>query len=435
MNINIKLKFVAEIRDPVHGYIHITDVEREIIDTSIFQRLRRIRQLAGANLAYPGAQHTRFEHSLGAMYLAGLSGSSLYSKTHITDDDIQELRLSALLHDIGHGPFSHLFEEALTEKRNVTHEDMSQRIIKETEIKDIIDEHGFNSKDVSELALGLSQKRPKFMNEIIAGGLSVDIMDYLLRDSYFTGVEYGRVDVHRLIDSFEIVDERLAIDQAALYAFEAFTIARYEMFKAVYFHKTVRAAQAMLTRSIILADDELNLTDVRDLKNYLNLTDELTLAKLIDLEPKSRELNQAKQLAMGYKDRRLIKCVFEKIVHRKDTLIERILNQKGIRDKISLEIAKEAGVDPDLIFFDVPTTPSVPYTSSRQSLSSITLVYKTIEGRRYEIIPIKELALVGAITGYMDIIRIYTSSEHRSRAEKAVEAFFGREGYTTKVSM
>jgi HD superfamily phosphohydrolase len=435
MNINIKLKFVAEIRDPVHGYIHITDVEREIIDTSIFQRLRRIRQLAGANLAYPGAQHTRFEHSLGAMYLAGLSGSSLYSKTHITDDDIQELRLSALLHDIGHGPFSHLFEEALTEKRDVTHEDMSQRIIKETEIKDIIDKHGFNSKDVSELALGLSQKRPKFMNEIIAGGLSVDIMDYLLRDSYFTGVEYGRVDVHRLIDSFEIVDERLAIDQAALYAFEAFTIARYEMFKAVYFHKTVRAAQAMLTRSIILADDELNLTDVRDLKNYLNLTDELTLAKLIDLEPKSRELNQAKQLAMGYKDRRLIKCVFEKIVHRKDTLIERILNQKGIRDKISLEIAKEAGVDPDLIFFDVPTTPSVPYTSSRQSLSSITLVYKTIEGRRYEIIPIKELALVGAITGYMDIIRIYTSSEHRSRAEKAVEAFFGREGYTTKVSM
>ena len=429
------MKFVAEIRDPIHGYIHITDVEREIIDTSIFQRLRRIRQLAGANLTYPGAQHTRFEHSLGAMYLAGLSGISLSSKTHITDDDIQELRLSALLHDVGHGPFSHLFEEALTEKRNVTHEDMSQRIIKETEIKDIIEKHGFNSKDISELALGLSQKRPKFMNEIIAGGLSVDIMDYLLRDSYFTGVEYGRVDVHRLLDSFEIVDERLAIDQAALYAFEAFTIARYEMFKAVYFHKTVRAAQAMLTRSIILADDELNLTDVSDLKDYLKLTDELTLAELIDLEPKSEELSQAKQLAIGFRDRRLIKCVFEKIVHRKDTFIERILNQKSIRDKISLEVAKEAKIDSDLIFFDVPTTPSVPYTSSRQSLSSITLVYKTTEGRRYEIIPIKELALVGAITGYMDIIRIYTPSEHRSRVEKAVEAFFGREGYATKVSM
>ncbi|MCP8304160.1 MAG: HD domain-containing protein [archaeon] len=429
------MKFITEIRDPVHGYIHITDVEREIIDTSIFQRLRRIRQLAGANLTYPGAQHTRFEHSLGTMYLAGLAGSSLSSKTHITEDDIQELRLSALLHDVGHGPFSHLFEEALTEKRDTTHEDISQRIIRETEIKDVIEKHGFDSKDISELALGLSPKRPKFMNEIIAGGLSVDIMDYLLRDSYFTGVEYGRVDVHRLINSFEIVDERLAIDQAALYAFEAFTIARYEMFKAVYFHKTVRAAQAMLIRSIILADDELNFTDVDDLKNYLQLTDESTLAKLIDLEPKSRELDQAKQLAIGYRDRRLIKCVFEKIVHRKDRFIERILNQKSIRDKISIEIADEAGVDPDLIFFDVPTTPSVPYTSSRRSLSSITLVRKTSEGISYETVPIKDLALVGAIMGYMDIIRIYTQAEYRSKVEKAVEAFFGREGYSTKVSM
>ncbi|MCP8319155.1 MAG: HD domain-containing protein [Candidatus Methylarchaceae archaeon HK01B] len=429
------MKFIGEIRDPVHGYIHITDVERETIDTSIFQRLRRIRQLAGANLTYPGAQHTRFEHSLGTMYLAGLAGSSLSSKTHITEDDIQELRLSALLHDVGHGPFSHLFEEALTEKKDITHEDISQRIIRETEIKDVIEKHGFDSKDISELALGLSPKIPRFMNEIIAGGLSVDIMDYLLRDSYFTGVEYGRVDVHRLINSFEIVDERLAIDQAALYAFEAFTIARYEMFKAVYFHKTVRAAQAMLIRSIILADDGLNFTDVGDLKNYLRLTDESTLAKLIDLEPKSRELNQAKQLAIGYRDRRLIKCVFEKIVHRKDRFIERILNQKSIRDKISIGIADEAGVDPDMIFFDVPTTPSVPYTSSRQSLSYITLVHKTSEGISYETVPIKDLALVGAIMGYMDIIRIYTQAEHRSKAEKAVEAFFGREGYSTKVSM
>jgi len=430
------LRFIAEIRDPVHGYIHITDVEKEIIDTPIFQRLRRIRQLAGANLTYPSAQHTRFEHSLGTMYLAGLTSTSLISKTQITDEDVQELRLSALLHDIGHGPFSHLFEEALTEKRNLTHEDITQRIIKETEIKDLIEKYGFNSRDISELSLGLSLKRAKFMNEIVAGGLSVDIMDYLLRDSYFTGVEYGKVDVHRLIDSFEIFDGKLAIDQAALYAFEAFNIARYEMFKAVYFHRTVRATQAMLIRSITLADDKLKLTDISNLKRFLQLTDEVTLEKLIDLDPSgNKELYQAKQLAIGYRDRKLIKCVFEKIVHRKDRFIERILNQKGIRDKISIEIADEAGVNPDLIFFDVPTTPSVPYTSSRQSLSSITLVHKTSGGASYETVPIEDLALVGAIIGYMDIIRIYTHAEYRLKVEKAVEAFFGREGYSTKVSM
>ncbi|MDP8906152.1 MAG: HD domain-containing protein, partial [Thermoproteota archaeon] len=108
----MNFKFVGEITDPIHKNIKFTQIDKELIDTPIFQRLRRIRQLAGAHLVYPGALHSRFEHSLGSMFLAGLSGQTLYSKDYLTDMDIiQKLRIAALLHDVGHGPFSHLFEE------------------------------------------------------------------------------------------------------------------------------------------------------------------------------------------------------------------------------------------------------------------------------------------------------------------------------------
>jgi HD superfamily phosphohydrolase len=115
------MKFDGEITDPVHRYIRFSEVEKDLIDSTIFQRLRRIRQLAGAHLVYPSAQHSRFEHSLGTMHLAGYAGEILLNKGYIDDEDkVQKLRLAALLHDIGHGPFSHLFEEVL-EERNQRH--------------------------------------------------------------------------------------------------------------------------------------------------------------------------------------------------------------------------------------------------------------------------------------------------------------------------
>src|SRR6476469_9713612 len=118
------MKFDGEITDPVHLYISFSEVEKEVIDTGVFQRLRRIRQLAGAHLVYPSAQHSRFEHSLDTMHIAGYAGETLLTKGYLIDEDqVQELRLAALLHDIGHGPFSHLFEEMFEAKSNLTHED------------------------------------------------------------------------------------------------------------------------------------------------------------------------------------------------------------------------------------------------------------------------------------------------------------------------
>ena len=426
---------VAEIRDPVHGYVKVTEVERDLIDSPFLQRLRRVHQLAGSYLVFPGAVHTRFEHVVGTMHLAGEIAESLAATSDLADDQIQEIRLAALLHDVGHGPFSHMYEEVLSEKSKTTHEDISQRIVRETSVGDILRRHGFSPRKMSSFAVGRQGSKPRFMNEIIAGGLSADIMDYLLRDSYFTGVEYGRVDVRRIVDSLRAADGRLVIDDAALHAFEAMLLARYQMFKAVYFHRTVRAAELMLVHSMELADEALGLTDLSDLDRYLDLTDEVVLHRLSSLDEGTAALKEARKLAVDFLDRRLVKCVFERLVQRRDRVVEQLFDKGRLRDQVVEDLAERAGVDPMRVFLDVPTTPSVPYTSSREALTHIRVFRR--EGKRTAVtaIPIGELPLVGSIAGFMDVIRVYTTLENRGAVEKATAKLFGDEGYMTKISV
>lgn len=383
------------------------------------------------------------------MFLAGRVGSVLESRrSGIEHDATLKLRLSALLHDVGHGPFSHMFEEVLAQKTDITHEDMSQRIVRETDIGDILSENGFSKVEISELAVGKSRREKRFMNDVIGGGLSVDIMDYLLRDSYFTGVEYGKVDIHRIINSFQIVDDELAISQAAVFAFEALMISRYQMFRAVYFHRTVRAAELMLIKSMSLADKALNLTDL-SLPNYLSLTDEITLNRISNLEPGSdKDLKLAKKLAIDYERRKLLKCVFEQTVQMRDSFLNSIFNQRTFRESLEAQIADRASVDISDVWVDVPTAPSVPVSSARESFREITVVRGTFESenevRKFDnknsslqayTLGISELPLIGTIAGYMDIMRIYTTQENRSKVKRAAESVLMKEGYASKVSM
>jgi len=425
---------ISEISDPIHGYVYLSEVERSVIDTRVFQRLRRIRQLAGAHLTYPSAQHSRFEHSLGTMHVAGSAGNVLVNKGYLDEDKVQMLRLAALLHDIGHGPFSHLFEEVMAERTNVTHEDIGRKIIRQTEIKDILDKYGFSAKSISKLSFG--ESKISFLNEIIAGGLSADIMDYLQRDSYFTGAEYGKIDAERIISSFEVHNNRLALDKAALYSFEAMMIARYEMFKAVYFHKTVRSAEVMMLRSMMLADDELHLTDT-SLENYLELTDDATMVKLIALEPKNEHCKLATKLARDYRDRKLLKCVFEKILHKSDSIVRRIFSKKMLKS-MTEEIAGSAGVDPNHMYIDASKAPSVPLTPTKEALNAIVLIGKDARGKKiHYTLPISEIPLISSISGFMDMIRVYTTSESRTKVERAVKKVLGTsmESWYEKVSM
>jgi uncharacterized protein len=411
------MKFTGEITDPVHRYIRFSDVERELVDTPVFQRLRRIRQLAGAHLVYPSAQHSRFEHSLGTMHVAGYAGETLLTKGYLDDEDlVQELRLAALLHDIGHGPFSHLFEEVLEASCKRSHEDMGRKIISHSEVSDIVRKYGYNSSDICKLSFG--ESNVKFFNEIIAGGLSADSMDYLSRDGFFTGVEYGKIDYHRLISSFEIVSNgHLAINRSALYSFESMLISRYEMFKAVYFHKTVRSAEVMLLHSMTLADKEMGLTDT-SLKNFLDLTDEATLERICSLQNGNKI---AVKLAIDYKSRKLLKCVYEKFLHKRDKLYRK-MNRQALHD-LGRQIADAAEVNESSVFVDASRAPSMPLTPTKKEIRSVFLVDKE---RAYET-PISEIPLIDSITGFLDMLRVYTTAENRNVVERSTRKVLGEE--------
>jgi hypothetical protein len=425
---------VAEIRDPVHGYVKITEVERELIDSPFVQRLRRIHQLAGSYLVYPGATHTRFEHVIGAMHVAGQIAETLVNASEMDDAAVQEVRVAALLHDLGHGPFSHMYEEVLSERDETSHEDIAQRVILETSVRDILEKNGISSKKMSEFSVGRQKSKPPFMNEIIAGSLSADIMDYLPRDSYFTGVEYGKVDAQRVIDSLHVSEGHLVIDNAALYAFEALLLARYEMFKAVYFHRTVRAAELMLVRSMKLADNVLGLTDLSNIEKYLELTDEVVLHDLVTLKPSMPKLREARRLAIDFRNRKLVKCAFEKLVQRRGRAVGRLFANEDARARMVLDIAKAAKVDPGRVYLDVPTTPSVPYTYSKESLTSVGLL-KAEGGRRVvKAVPLEELPLAGSIAGFMDVLRVYTTSENRAVVSRAASELFSGQGFVTTMA-
>ncbi|TRO47965.1 HD domain-containing protein, partial [Candidatus Bathyarchaeota archaeon] len=186
------------IKDPIHGYIRITESEKKIIDSRPFQRLRRIKQLALSFLVYPAANHTRFEHSLGTMHLAGILGENL--PVDFTDSSIAELRLASLLHDVGHGPLSHLFEPLLSKYVNKNHEEMTTWLIENSELNDKICEVGFEPKRISKLATGrLMDKNKPYIDHIIRSSVDVDKMDFIIRDSYHTGAGYGYIDIFRLI--------------------------------------------------------------------------------------------------------------------------------------------------------------------------------------------------------------------------------------------
>jgi HD superfamily phosphohydrolase len=411
------MKFVGEITDPIHKHIRFTKVEHDILDNQMFQRLRRIRQLAGAHLIYPSAQHSRFEHSLGTMHIAGYAGETLLSKGYLeSEEEIQELRLAALLHDIGHGPFSHLFEEVLNEKNRKNHEDIGKEIILKSEISEIISRYGHDPSTISTLSCG--QSKIKFLNEIIAGSLSADIMDYLPRDGMFTGTEYGNIDYHRLVTSFRVVTKNhLALDRSALYSFESMLISRYEMFKAVYFHKTVRSAEVMLLHSMLLADDQLNLTDI-SLENFLELTDENVLERIISLKHQNEI---ASKLAIDYRSRRLLKCVYERFLHRHDPTFKKI-NRDTLND-LGLRIAEEAGVSGSSVFVDSSRASSMPLTPNKKEISSVILSDRK---RTYEI-PVTEIPIIDSITGFLNMLRVYTTAESRNPVEKCISRVIEKE--------
>lgn len=253
-------------RDPVHGFIGFNELEWDIINSSAFQRLRRIRQLAWTDYVYPGAMHTRFEHSMGVCHVASRLFDAiikrdleiLKSDYKFMDSGInrqrQIIRLAALMHDLGHGPFSHAAEEVFPEKERgekYVHEEYSAAIAKDM-LGSLVKNHPYNQHNygitidnITDIFSPESKESASVLwKELISGQMDADRMDYLLRDSYHAGVSYGRYDLDRVIDTLclcedsEIGGHLIGVKEDGIHAVEGLLIARFMMFTQVYFHKT-----------------------------------------------------------------------------------------------------------------------------------------------------------------------------------------------------
>lgn len=231
------------VNDPVHGFITIdNELVFKIIDHPFYQRLRRIYQMALAQLVYPGAVHTRLHHSMGAYHLISLAINELKNKNvNITQDEETAAKAAILLHDIGHGPFSHALEHVLIP--SVSHEEIGLQIM-----------HTLNDEMNGALQMAIdifTNKYPKpFLHQLISGQLDVDRMDYLTRDSFYTGVSEGVIGYDRILKMLTVHNDELMVEEKGIYSVEKFLVARRQMYWQVYLHKTVIAAEKMLVKII-----------------------------------------------------------------------------------------------------------------------------------------------------------------------------------------
>ena len=422
-------QYWGEIKDPVHGYVYVTEAEKEIIDSYPVQRLHRLRQLAGAEFVYPGANHTRFEHSIGVMHLAGLLSENPNLSQHLSEDEIQTIRIAALLHDVGHGPFSHIFEHLLTKFLKKTHEDMTTWVIQKSELGDIIKGLGYDPDVIGKLAVGSLHKPGKaFIDQIIRSAVDVDKLDFVVRDTYHTGAEYGYVDIFRLIHMLDILDENLAVDLGALSALESFMLARIESFKSIYFHRVGRAAQIMIAMAMEEAKDELGLVDFKSPEEYLVFNDYTVWTMLKKCE-RSREIME------NLERRKLLKCAYDRTFYVRDKTISSIFSVEEIRNQMRDKIASEARVETQSVVIDVPTLPSVPYRHSvLLEPMEVPVFHKTLEGKK---IPQRLSDISGVfevLKGFINILRVYTEEEHRQKVGLAAAKLLGETPSSVTIS-
>jgi len=397
---------MSEIRDPIHGFITPFETEFEIINTAIFQRLRKIKQLAMAYLVYPGANHTRFEHSLGVYHVASLMSDKLFPKKE--DEDTRRIvRAAALLHDIGHGPFSHISEDILERfsddavgQKEKIHEKITASLIsKNPEIDKIL------SKVEKDRVAGLltGEKVDKtLMKDIVSGPVDADKMDYLLRDSYFCGVQYGKYDLARLLNTLtwyeDNNDSHICINFDGLNSLEQFVLAKYYMIKQVYQHRVRLISDAMIMRALELGIEKdrmeflgklYRFQDTEEyLENYGKYSDEKLVFEILSKFPKSTCAKIFEMLL----SRSLFKQIFSKRLNELDInpdLKNKLIDiskkaNKELREKLEEEISgiPQLNCDKDYVICESFKIKSVR-EMSRDSEASI-IVIKGGEKRRFE---------------------------------------------------
>jgi len=271
------------LNDPVYGFITLRyDILLDLIDHPYFQRLRRITQLGLSHLVYPGALHNRFHHAIGATFLMANAIEVIRSKGHdITDDEAQAAHIAILLHDIGHGPFSHALEHSIV--NDITHEDISSLMMERLNQE-------FNGQLSMAISIFKGQYHKPYLHQLVSSQLDMDRLDYLRRDSFYSGVTEGNVGSERIIKMLNVHEGQLVVEEKGIYSIEKFIVARRLMYWQVYLHKTVLSAEYLLV-NILKRAKELTIkgTDLwcspslsRFLKNNYGKADFLETPELLD---------------------------------------------------------------------------------------------------------------------------------------------------------
>jgi uncharacterized protein len=381
------------VLDPVHGYIELYDFVLDLLATSQVQRLRRVRQLGFSNLVYPGANHTRFEHSLGTMHLASLLIKNLDS---IEEDKKIEIKAASLLHDIGHGPFSHVTENVIDKYTRRRHEDIKEVLVK-GEIGEALKKYGVSPGNVAKHVKGETS-----VGQIVSSEIDVDKMDYLVRDAHYTGVAFGVVDYNRLINKMDFYEDRLVVEQGGLKAAESLLVSRFWMNTSVYYHHVTRIAESMCSRAVeyMIENQELDPSGLRQMDD-------------IDLVAAMRK-------ATGYAGE-LSRRLDARNLYKRALYVGLEDAGKGVlkyRDKIQRaenEIAELAGIDPQYVLVDIPKTPEM-------------LEMRAMIKTDHRMIPLNEASHFVSILqeAHMDNWRmgVYSPKEHCEAVGKAARDYF-----------
>ena len=408
---------MKRIRCPIHNYISLDDDVLRIVDLSMFQRLRGIKQLGMAYFVYPGAQHSRFEHSLGVYHL----GDGVSRLLGLSDYESRMIALSGLLHDIGHGPFSHIMETV----SDMTHEERGSHIIHHSPIADLLKDMSMDPGTITDIMLGKSE-----YSSLISSEIDIDRMDYLLRDAHYTGVS-SALDAGRLSAVMEFENHHLVFRESGLAAVEALLLARFMMYPYVYFHHTTRVAERMMARAleILLAQEGVQLMDEVSEESLWSLDD----VDLISLLRRSEGLPGSLMKAID--ERQLFKRGWELSLSQllQDLepgctqgevleLLRAYLTQER-RARIEHHIASVLDIDPLLVMFDCPLPPE---------LETRTIMIKRRKGA---LVSARSLSQMISIMESAQLdhwkFRVFLPREHRFRMDRklmeSITSHFGSE--------
>lgn len=430
------------LKDPIHGYIRVFDHELKILNSPIFQRLRRVKQNTGVDYVYPGATHSRFSHSLGVMHIAGVFTDHLLEQIPNLSRNKRKkyyylMRLWGLTHDIGHGPFSHTFDDVVFgPKYNTDHEKFGAKILREcTQLpRSVEPESGieinmnevaslFEAKSVEEWPL--RKRIGRDVNETIfyyicRGAYSADIIDFLLRDSYFTGAGYGNVDWERLVFSSVPIRDKIALNPRGEEAFDSMLLARLFMFSTVYYHRTTRATIKVITSFLSEAAQRLQNFQqyIENIDNFKYLDEDFLLfhLDLTDSCYRKQLINRAIPYSKFEEQRRKIE------IDISDKALSSMMTQET-RNKLPLELRN---LPEDAFFVDTPTFKLNPLFGEEEDY---IFIYdeKQPEGFR----PRRVLETPwGKLEKKLLLMRLYIHDDYRENEQQIVQAFTQRQART-----